>query len=49
MPKGDATAKTTEDERKYIKLQASKGRCKAALARKFGISRQRVTQICDKE
>jgi len=45
MPTGDNTRKLTAEETAYIKECCGKGVCKSALARKFGISRQRVGQI----
>ena len=45
MPKGEQKRKITQEQTKYIQLQAAKGICLSALARKFHISRQRVWQI----
>ena len=45
MPSGDNVRKLTPEQTAYIRQQIAKGRCQSALARKYGISRQRVSQI----
>ena len=45
MSKGDNVRKLTEEETLYIRIRVGQGVCMAALARKFGVSRQRVWQI----
>lgn len=43
--KGDNVRKLTASQVEYIWRRANLGICMSALARKFGISRQRVFQI----
>lgn len=45
MPSGEHFRKLTAEQCDYIRLRGQRGVCMAALARKFGVSRQRVFQI----
>ena len=45
MPKEVYPRKLTPGETAYIRQRGLRGVCMAALARKFGVSRQRIHQI----
>ena len=43
--KGDKSRKLSDEETLYIKIRIIQGVCQSALARKFKVSRQRISQI----
>ena len=43
--RGDNSRKLTEEKTLYIKMRILQGVCQSALARKFGVSRQRISQL----
>lgn len=43
--KGDNSRKLSEEETLYIKIRLLQGVCQSALARKFKVSRQRISQL----
>lgn len=45
MAKGDNSRKLSKDDTQYIKTRLLRGVCQSALGRKFGVSRQRISQI----